>query len=43
MSPVKSTGDLETVKVNACALILSWIRMRRGKRRKEEEVRYSRS
>src|SRR5271166_3498832 len=39
MSPVKSTGDLETVKVKACALILAWIRMRWGKRRRQEEVR----
>jgi hypothetical protein len=33
MRPAKRSGDLEAARVNAGALILPWIRMRRGKRR----------
>jgi len=34
MSPVKKTGDLGIDKVKARALILTWIRMSREKRRR---------
>jgi hypothetical protein len=36
MRPAKKSGDLEAVKVKACALILTWIRMGREKRRKKK-------
>jgi hypothetical protein len=36
MRATKRSGDLEAVKVKACALILTWIRMKREKRRKKK-------
>jgi hypothetical protein len=43
MSPVNSTGILEIAKVNACALILSWIRASQAKRRKVREIKGART
>ena len=34
MRPAKRSGDLEAVRVKACVVILTWIRMRSAKRRK---------
>jgi len=35
MRAAKRSGDLEAVKVKACVVILTWIRMKGGKRRKK--------